>query len=461
MNPKRLIISLVCVFAIAVAIGIAIKIDRSEPIDTSLPVDTSAPDVTDPVPSDTVTTPDTTEPDVTTSEPLVSDEEITSTEQEIPEESESLVSDEPLPEESDPIPPVEEEPVYPEDATVRICIGGDTSIDAEFADTAYRKGVDYPWAEISEVMNSADLALVNLETCVSTRGVSEKKEGFGFRTPPDMLEGFVNAGIDLVNLANNHTRDFGYDALLDTFMHLDEYGIDYFGAGNDYDDAAGLVIKEVNGVKIGFTGCNRVWLPDSYAAAEGHAGINQVHSVSDERTQVYLNKIKEYDSQCDVLVVFLHYGTEEVFEITSYQERMSKALIDAGADMVMGGHSHTLQPIEFYNGKPIFYSIGNLIFWHVDDDIDGLTVIFDITVNKDGFVSLKVHPLFIKSYKVYYLDQDTERYTQIIDLMNTLCNPYGYAFDIDGNMIEYVPPIVEEVPEEVLESDEEIVISEE
>lgn len=434
MNPKRLIICFVCVFAIAAAIGVAVRIDRNQVIDTSLPVETSTPEITEPK----ATSPDVTEPEVTTTEADVSEPEVTTTE-EAPQENETTVSQEPLPEVT--------EPVYDENATVRLCIGGDTSIDAEFAETAYRKGVDYPWAEISEVMNAADLSIVNLETCVSTRGVSEKKEGFGFRTPPDMLEGFVNSGIDLVNLANNHTRDFGYDALLDTFMHLDEYGIDYFGAGQDYDDAAGLVIKEVNGIKLGFTGCNRVWLPESYPAAEGHAGINQVHSVSDERTQAYLDKIKEYDSQCDVLIVFLHYGVEEVFEITSYQERMSKALIDAGADMVMGGHSHTLQPIEFYNDKPIFYSIGNFIFWHVDDNIDGLTVIFDIIVNRDGFASLKIHPLFIKSYKVYYLNQGSERYTQIIDLMNTLCNPYGYAFDMDGNMIEYVPP-AEEVNEE-------------
>lgn len=442
MNPKRLIICFACVFAIAMAVGVALRIDRTPselPVDGTPEVTTTAPEVT-------------AEPDITTTEPTSVEEVTTQPTEPEPEEITASVSEEPVP----------EEPVYPEDATVRICIGGDTSIDSEFADIAYQKGVDYPWAEISELMNEADLSIVNLETCVSTRGVSEKKEGFGFRTPPDMLEGFVNAGIDLVNLANNHTRDFGYDALLDTFMHLSEYGIDYFGAGNDYDEAAGLVIKEVNGIKIGFTGCNRVWLPDSYAAAEGYAGINQVHSLSDARTQAYLEKIKEYDSQCDVLIVFLHYGTEEVFEVTSYQKSMSKALIDAGADMVMGGHSHTLQPIEFYNGKPIFYSIGNLIFWHVDDDIDGLTVIFDITVNKDGFVSLRVHPLFIKHYKVYRLSQTHERYSQIIDLMNTLCNPYGYAFDLDGNMIEYVPPVVEEnVTADPVSDGEEVVVEEE
>lgn len=324
--------------------------------------------------------------------------------------------------------------------TVRLCIGGDTSIDSEFADAANKYGVDYPWKEVAGIFSGADLAIVNLETCVSERGTSEKRQGYGFRTPPEMLEGFVNAGIDMVNLANNHTRDFGYDALTDTFEYLSNYGIDYFGAGVNKEQAEGLIIKTVNGVKIGFAGCNYVYLTDDCAAGEEHAGINMVYKMSDERTLAFLEKVKEYDEQCDVLIVFMHAGTEEVFDVNSYQKNLARALVDNGADIVVGAHPHTLQPIEFYNGKPIFYSIGNLIFWHIDDDIDGLTCIFDITVDKNGFKSLKLHPLFIKSYKVYYLERDagkySSRYGQIIDLMNELCKPNGVEFDDMGNMVK-------------------------
>lgn len=327
-----------------------------------------------------------------------------------------------------------------EPGTVRLCLGGDTSIDSEFADAANKWGIDYPWKEVTEVFSGADLAIVNLETCVSERGTSEKRQGYGFRTPPEMLEGFVNAGIDMVNLANNHTRDFGYDALTDTFEYLSNYGIDYFGAGVNKEQAEGLTVKTVNGVKIGFAGCNYVYLPDDCAAAEDHAGINMVYKMSDERTLAFLEKVKEYDTQCDVLIVFMHAGTEEVFEVNSYQKNLARALVDNGTDIVVGAHPHTLQPIEFYNGKPIFYSIGNLIFWHIDDDIDGLTCIFDIIVDKNGFKSLKLHPLFIKSYKVYYLERGegkyASRYGQIIDLMNELCKPNGMEFDDEGNMIQ-------------------------
>ena len=419
------------VFIAAVILGLVIRFqnvkDPADEIRATLPTEDVTLPVTEPnVPAYTVPTdpPETTPPSETEPEPK--DE---ASEPETPDLFETP-------------PELEDQTVDTSendgDGIVRICIGGDTSIDSEFADFARSRSVDYPWAEISEVMNAADIAIVNLETCVSERGTSEKREGYGFRTPPEMLEGFKNAGIDAVNLANNHTRDFGYDALTDTFAHLKNYGIGYFGAGQDYDDASGLLIIERDGVKIGFTGANRVYLTPDCAAKEEHAGINQIGDPDSESTKAYIDRLYEYDTQCDVLIVFLHAGTEEVFDVTSYQKEMSRKFIDAGADIVVGGHSHTLQPIEFYEGKPIIYSIGNLIFWHIDDDIDGLTAIFDIEVDKNGFRGLKLHPLFIKNYKVYYLEDGAGsfpmRYSQIIELMNGICKPYGTQFDSGGVM---------------------------
>ena len=433
MKHKWLITVFAAVFVLAVVLGLGIRLSQErarldDTIRATLPTEDTELSVTDPnAPMYTVPT----EPPETTAAP--------DTESEPTSETENLFE----------IPPVLEDEIVTDDPVngddvdadgiVRICIGGDTSIDSEFADFAYMQGVDYPWAEISELMNEADIAIVNLETCVSDLGQSEKPEGYGFQTPPDMLEGFKNAGIDAVNLANNHTRDFGYDALVDTFANLKDYSISYFGAGKDYDEASGLLIIEKEGVKIGFTGANKVYLSPNCAAAEDHAGINQIGEADSESANAYIELLHQYDALCDVLVVFLHAGTEEVFDVTSYQKEMSRKFIDAGADIVVGGHSHTLQPIEFYNGKPIFYSIGNLIFWHIDDDVDGLTAIFDIEVDRNGFVGLKLHPLFIKNYKVYYL-KDGEgnfsgRYRQIIDLVNEICKPYGVQFDDEGYMV--------------------------
>lgn len=425
MKHKWLIPVFVAVLALSVIAGVVLRVsliqdEKKEelPVTAEQPPQTTVPETRSDAPLYTVSAPATH-----VTEPIYE-----------PEMTETEISEEP--EESTPEP--EDDVLDEGDGIINICIGGDTSIDGEFADFAKITSVDYPWAEISEIMNSADIAVVNLETCVSEQGQSEKREGYGFRTPPEMLEGFKNAGIDAVNLANNHTRDFGYDALLDTFSNLTDYGISYFGAGSDYDEASGLLVIEREGVKVGFAGANKVYLNPDCAAGDGHAGVNQIGEAESESAEMFIEKLKEYDSECDVLVVFLHAGTEEVFDVTEYQKVMSRKFIDAGADIVVGGHSHTLQPIEFYKGKPMIYSIGNLIFWHVDDDVDGLTAVFDISVDKTGFKGLKLHPLFIKNYKVNYLEDGEgtypERYRQIIDLMNEISAPYGTAYDSDGVM---------------------------
>lgn len=443
MHTKRWIVLALAVCVLIAAVAVVFRPGNAHrPAESISEASVSAPTVTEDAQS---TAKPTGVPDNVVSTPTVSDEASVTDDSDASQPPAESVSEGPSGEDpSGEEQPAEDDPSAEADsnAVVRLTIGGDTSIDSEFADAADRWGVDYPWKEVSEVFAGSDIAIVNLETCVSERGVSEKREGYGFRTPPRMLEGFKNAGIDMVNLANNHVRDFGYDALLDTFTHLSEYGIDYFGAGEDLERAAGLVIKEVNGIKIGFAAANYVSLKGDCAAAEGHAGISMIYKMEDERTTEFINRIGEYDALCDVLIVFMHCGVEETFEVNSYQKKLSRALIDSGADIVVGGHPHTLQPIEFYNGKPIIYSIGNLIFWHIDDEIDGLTAIFDITVDKNGFKSLKLHPLFIKNYKVYYL-KDGEgkfptRYNQIIELMNSLCNKYGIKFDEDGNMVEYI-----------------------
>lgn len=438
---KLLIAVLLIAFTLSLAVGVGVRLslDKNTPAvpasvetEPDLPAEASSPE--DPnAPKFTVSPPETAPPETS---PAATEED--SYAENVPAGTENTsAQSEPEPEpetESEPEPAPESQ----DDGIITVCIGGDTSIDGEFADFARGRSPDYPWEEISDVMNGADIAVVNLETCVSDRGVSEKREGYGFETPPEMLEGFVNAGIDAVNLANNHTRDFGYDALLDTFSNLKASGISYFGAGKDSDEASDLKIFEREGIKVGFVGANKVYLSNDCAAGEDHAGINQIGDPDSDSAKAFIERISEYDSACDVLIVFLHAGTEETFEVTSYQKEMARKFIDAGADIVVGGHSHTLQPIEFYSGKPIIYSIGNLIFWHIDDDLDGLTAIFEIEADKNGFRSLKLHPLFIKNYKVYYLKENEgqfpTRYRQIIDLMNHNCAPYGTQFDDNGIM---------------------------
>ncbi len=112
-------------------------------------------------------------------------------------------------------------------STAVIAVAGDTTQSDVFGEATSWRDMSYPFEDVAELFREADLAFVNLETSVSTRGESEKKEGYGFRTDPKYLEVYTQAGIDIVSCANNHTRDFGMDALADTFTNLDEYCILY------------------------------------------------------------------------------------------------------------------------------------------------------------------------------------------------------------------------------------------
>lgn len=321
-------------------------------------------------------------------------------------------------------------PEEAEKGSAVIAFGGDTTQSDVFGEATSWRTMSYPFEDVAHIFKNADISFVNLETSVSERGESEKKEGFGFRTDPKYLEVYTEAGIDIVSCANNHARDYGTEALTDTFSHLTEYGLDYIGAGNSITDAEKLVTYEINGLKVGFTAFNTINMNPTWYADDENAGINCVDSwASDE----YLKLISEYDKQCDVLFVSVHWGIEYTNAITEEQEELAHKLCDSGADIILGHHSHTLQPIESYNGSMIFYSLGNFLFYKMDDE-SGKTAIFEIEIDENGFVSGKLSPVFITNCKSTLLEQDNEMYGDIISLCRSISEPYGVAITDNGGI---------------------------
>lgn len=339
-------------------------------------------------------------------------------------EETSAAAEETAPEET-----AEEESSAPNGASATIAFVGDVTQSDVFGDTSTSRGIQYPFEDVADIFSSADLAFLNLETCVSKRGQSEKNAGFGFQTAPEKLELLNLAGIDIVSTANNHVRDYGMDALGDTFANLDEYGIDYVGAGNDLETAQRLRVHEVNGIKIGFTACNTINMNPTWYATGERAGLNCI-DVGTANAAEYLDKIAQYKKQCDVLIVSVHWGIEYYNEITEEQEQFAHELCDSGADIIFGHHPHVLEPVENYNGKAIFYSLGNFLFYKMDDDA-GKTAIFTIEVDKNGFVSGRMQPVFISYCKSVLLKEDSEMYSEIIKLVSDLSESRGV--DIDGN----------------------------
>lgn len=203
----------------------------------------------------------------------------------------------------------------------------------------------------------ADFFVVNEEFPFSSRGTAAPDKQFTFRLPEDKVSIMKELGVDLVTLANNHSLDFGTDALLDTCAVLDEAGILHVGAGENADAARKPAIVEAGGIRIGFIGASRVIPVASWTAGKNSPGLLTAYD-----TSLLLQTIQETRPLCDYLIVYPHWGVERAEMPVEHQTSIARQCIDAGADFVVGSHPHVLQGLEYYRDKPIAYSMGNFIF---------------------------------------------------------------------------------------------------
>lgn len=218
-------------------------------------------------------------------------------------------------------------------------------------------GVLDPWYR--NAIQSADYFTVNEEFPFSSRGTQAADKQYTFRLAPEKVSMFREMGIDAVTLANNHALDYGVDALSDTCEVLDSAGILHTGAGKDLDAAKQPVVFEKNGQRVALIGATRVIPEAGWAATNGHPGMLSSYEVS---VEPLLAQIAECHAAGEKVVVLIHWGIERDETPQEYQRALAKRYIDAGADLVIGSHPHVLQGIEYYKGKPVFYSLGNFVF---------------------------------------------------------------------------------------------------
>ncbi len=241
-----------------------------------------------------------------------------------------------------------------------LAFGGDTLLTRAVAETTD------PFAGIRPPLADADLAIVNLETAMSTRGRAQIKE-FTFRSAPSFADRVAAAGIDVVSLANNHTLDFGVEALQDTIRNLDRVNVAHVGAGSTLDEALTPAEFEINNVAVAVLGASQI-IPDaSWLATPTRAGIASAgkHAINAE-TQRLLDAVRRARVTNDVVVVILHWGIEGNPCPSPVQQELAGLLVDAGATAVLGAHPHVLQPIVRVptptGDAVIAYSMGNFIW---------------------------------------------------------------------------------------------------
>ena len=249
----------------------------------------------------------------------------------------------------------EEEPV---DETATIVFTGDveisTYVQAKY-DASGIEGILSP-SLLAELQN-ADFTMINNEFCFSTRGTPADKQ-YTFRVDPSYSSILTDMGVDVAGLANNHVLDYGKDALTDTFSTLNSVNVDYVGAGNSMEEASKMVVKtDAKGRTYGFMASSHIIPVAGWDIQNSQPGVFTFY----DDTKL-LEAVKEASSQVDFLFVMVHWGKEHTTELETYQINEGHAIIDAGATAVIGMHSHCLQPMEYYNGHPIFYSLGNFIF---------------------------------------------------------------------------------------------------
>lgn len=227
---------------------------------------------------------------------------------------------------------------------------------------------------------------------------------FTFRANPTRVENLKLLGVDIVGLANNHVYDYGKTALLDTFETLENAGIPYVGAGRNLEEAKKPVYMEVEGKTVAFVAASRA---EKYKltpqATQTEPGILRCYD-----TQLFKEEIAEADAKADIVIALPHWGTEYSTTLESVQVSTAKEYIDAGADVIIGAHTHCLQGFEFYNNTPIVYSLGN--YWFNDKTLDTMLITVHCYGNdNEEHLEVIITPALQKNFKTAYVSDAAEQ----------------------------------------------------
>lgn len=260
---------------------------------------------------------------------------------------------------------------------VRLIFVGDVMLD-EGPGKVIAAGRD-PLAPFAAYLADADYRIANLECPLATTGVAIPTKIYTFRAAPQAVR-VLKGRFDAVSVANNHSGDYGRAAFLETLSVLDGAGIRHVGGGRNLVEAHAPLWIERNGLRIAILGYNE-FLPRAFEAGSDYPGI-----AWSEDSQVVADIRAARGAGADVVIPFMHWGWEYQDGPDGRQRQLARAMIDAGAAAVVGGHPHVTQGAEVYRGRPIVYSLGNFVFdgftapearlgWllRLDIDHDGVT----------------------------------------------------------------------------------------
>ncbi|HEY9907938.1 MAG TPA: CapA family protein, partial [Thermosynechococcaceae cyanobacterium] len=317
--------------------------------------------------------------------------------------------------------------VNPNDPTVSLLFAGDVTLSDSFADTI---GKDYKrvFASMDEY-RQADLAMVNLENPLTRATTKYPGKQFNFKADPDAVQVLKEGGVDLVNLANNHTMDYEAAGLLETTKTLDDAGILRVGAGSNIREARRPEIVDVKGQRVAYLG----YYGEEFAATDKKAGISPI--MEDRIAQ----DIRSLRDQVDWIVVNFHWGQEKATHPAPWQVDLAHYTVDQGADVIVGHHPHVLQGAEVYKGRPIAYSMGNFIFGgNPRSDYD--TAVLKVAL-KDKQMRVEFLPVEVRKFQPQVVsgDRGNEILKQIVDRSTEFKQPLQSPMVLDARQNPTAP----------------------
>ena len=342
---------------------------------------------------------------------------------------------------------------------------------------------------IAPVLREADIRLGQCERTYSERGWEPQfatgPTGHHSRLHPRLARVWDAAGIDIVSVASNHAMDWGPEALIDTVELFRSKGKMVIGGGRDDAEARAPAIVERNGVRIAFLAYCSV-LRDGQASGKGKAGIAPLrahtHYLPEEFqpgtpprivTVPYEDDVKAMQDdivkakrRADVVVLSIHWGLRHVPKtICTYQPPIAHAAIDAGADLIIGHHAHSIKAVEVYKGKVCFYSVGNLmttgspktarstydwnlIWLPIDDEClpphgryffpshCRMTMVVKATIGRKGIERVSFLPAFINPRaQPYALDRSDAKFDDVLKFTEWVSDQHPHRFRVEGNEV--------------------------
>ncbi|HRN96114.1 MAG TPA: CapA family protein [Candidatus Levybacteria bacterium] len=274
---------------------------------------------------------------------------------------------------------------YPRDEIRTIIVTGDI-IPGRSVNSRTLGYNNFHWAfePTASFLKNADLTYINLESPLIAK-CPVTNDGMIFCGDRRHVEGFVYAGVDVANLANNHLGNHGAEGIKQTAQYLQERGIVGVGIENNPQ------YVDVRGLTIAFLG---------YDDIEVQTGVSRADMQTIQR------EIQEARSQADIVIVQFHWGVEYVAQPTDRQRELGKLAIDSGADLVIGNHPHWIQPVELYNGKLITYAHGNFIFDQMWSEKTREGIVGKYYFYKNHLVDVEYVPIKIEDYGQAHIIQD-------------------------------------------------------